>query len=138
MASVGACEGAAWGLSVKRIDHDYDYDHDEERRDESLSEDHGEYEAGVLRPNHYRFFVRVPESSVRACGAPASCDVLVEARHVIAGSGASYNVGTALAYLMRAGKKAGSGYQEDVRKAIRHLEFELEGIVTTDSADRHR
>jgi hypothetical protein len=46
----------------------------------------------------------------------------------------SYNLGTAITYLLRAGKKTYidncplKSYEEDVRKAIHHLQFELEMI----------
>jgi hypothetical protein len=38
----------------------------------------------------------------------------------------NYNLGTALTYLMRAGKKPNNPITQDIRKAIAHLEFELE------------
>ena len=38
----------------------------------------------------------------------------------------NYNLGTALTYLMRAGKKPGNPITQDIRKAIHHLEMELE------------
>lgn len=38
------------------------------------------------------------------------------------------NVCIALNYLMRAGKKPGASYQDDIQKAIDHLNFELERI----------
>lgn len=38
----------------------------------------------------------------------------------------NYNLGTALTYLMRAGKKPGNPIAQDIRKAIHHLEMELE------------
>lgn len=38
----------------------------------------------------------------------------------------SYNMGVAIAYLLRAGKKAGNPKEQDIRKAIHHLEKELE------------
>lgn len=44
--------------------------------------------------------------------------------HLIAEQESSYNVGTAIVYLMRAGKK-GSAI-EDYKKAITHLQFEKE------------
>lgn len=45
-----------------------------------------------------------------------------------------YHVGTALVYLMRAGRKCGEGESadgaaiRDIRKAIRHAEFEIDRI----------
>jgi hypothetical protein len=38
----------------------------------------------------------------------------------------NYNLGTALTYLMRAGKKPNNPITQDIKKAIAHLEFELE------------
>jgi len=38
----------------------------------------------------------------------------------------NYNLGTALTYLMRAGKKPNNPITQDIKKALAHLEFELE------------
>lgn len=38
----------------------------------------------------------------------------------------NYNLGTALTYLMRAGKKPNNPITQDIKKAIDHLKFELE------------
>ena len=38
----------------------------------------------------------------------------------------SYNIGVAIAYLLRAGKKKDNPKAQDLRKAIQHLEKELE------------
>lgn len=38
----------------------------------------------------------------------------------------SYNIGVAIAYLLRAGKKEGNPKSQDIKKAIHHLEKELE------------
>ena len=48
----------------------------------------------------------------------------------------SYNMGVAIAYLLRAGKKEGNPKSQDIRKAIHHLEKELEyeGIDPTPQA----
>lgn len=48
----------------------------------------------------------------------------IEVRHVIRAFECTYNVGTAIAYLLRAKFKA--NYVEDIRKAVQHLQFELE------------
>jgi hypothetical protein len=40
----------------------------------------------------------------------------------------SYNLGSAVCYLLRAGKKEGNSAEQDIRKAIDHLHFELELI----------
>lgn len=57
-----------------------------------------------------------------------------EARKVISGFDLSYNVGTAVTYLLRAGKKKEQGISdndkhiEDIEKAMNHLRFELEKL----------
>ncbi len=38
----------------------------------------------------------------------------------------NYNLGTALTYIMRAGKKPNNPITQDIEKAIHHLEMELE------------
>lgn len=48
----------------------------------------------------------------------------IEVRNVIRAFECTYNVGTAVAYLLRAPFKG--RYLEDIRKAIQHLNFELE------------
>jgi hypothetical protein len=51
----------------------------------------------------------------------------IEARKVVEDfQSDNYNLGTALTYLMRAGKKPDNPITQDIRKAIAHLEFELE------------
>ncbi len=50
-----------------------------------------------------------------------------EARKVVSGFDLSYNVGTAVTYLLRAEKKHATPI-ECITKAIAHLEFELEKI----------
>ena len=53
----------------------------------------------------------------------------IEARKVIEDFQAdSYNLGTAITYLLRAGKKEGNPAEQDIRKAINHLHFELDRI----------
>jgi hypothetical protein len=50
-----------------------------------------------------------------------------EARKVVSGFDLSYNIGTATTYLLRASRKHKSPV-ECIKKAIAHLEFELEKI----------
>ena len=45
----------------------------------------------------------------------------------------SYNIGVAIAYLLRAGKKKDNPKAQDLRKAIHHLEKELEYEEGLDS-----
>ncbi len=57
-----------------------------------------------------------------------------EARKVVEDWNLSYNTGTAVSYLLRAGKKTEEGMSskdkhiEDIEKAINHLNFELDRI----------
>lgn len=41
----------------------------------------------------------------------------------------NYNLGVAIAYLLRAGKKEGNPMEQDIQKAINHLEKELEYLA---------
>ena len=50
------------------------------------------------------------------------------ARRVVEDFELSYNVGTAVSYLLRAGKKEGNPAEQDVQKAINHLHFELDKL----------
>jgi hypothetical protein len=57
-----------------------------------------------------------------------------EARKVVEDWNLSYNVGTAVTYLLRAGKKVEQGMDnkakhiEDIKKTINHLKFEIERL----------
>jgi len=57
-----------------------------------------------------------------------------EARKVVEDFELSYNVGTAITYLLRAGKKREMGlmdlkkHKEDIQKAINHLSFEMDRL----------
>jgi len=50
------------------------------------------------------------------------------ARRVVEDFDLTYNTGTAVSYLLRAGKKEGNPAQQDIQKAINHLEFELDRL----------
>ena len=50
------------------------------------------------------------------------------ARKVVEDFELSYNVGTAVSYLLRAGKKEGNPIEQDINKAIDHLHFELDRV----------
>jgi hypothetical protein len=50
-----------------------------------------------------------------------------EARKVVSGFDLSYNIGTATTYLLRCQRKHATPV-EDIKKAIAHLQFELEKI----------
>ena len=55
----------------------------------------------------------------------------IEARKVIEDfQGDNYNLGTAITYLLRAGKKEGNPAEQDIRKALAHLHFELDRIYS--------
>ena len=51
------------------------------------------------------------------------------ARKVVEDFNLSYNCGTAVSYLLRAGKKEGNPAEQDIRKAINHLHFELDKLI---------
>jgi len=57
-----------------------------------------------------------------------------EARKVVEDFSLSYNTGTAVSYLLRAGKKEEEGmsnidkHKEDIKKAINHLNFEIDKL----------
>ena len=50
------------------------------------------------------------------------------ARKVVEDFELSYNVGTAVSYLLRSGKKEGNPAEQDIQKAINHLHFELDKL----------
>ena len=52
------------------------------------------------------------------------------ARKVVEDFNLSYNVGTAVSYLLRAGKKEGNPAEQDIQKAINHLHFEIDKLYT--------
>lgn len=54
------------------------------------------------------------------------------AKDVVSNFDLSYNIGTATTYLLRAGKKEGNPAQQDIRKAINHLQFELDKITNNN------
>ena len=50
------------------------------------------------------------------------------ARKVVEDFELGYNTGTAVSYLLRAGKKEGNPAEQDIQKAINHLHFELDKL----------
>lgn len=52
------------------------------------------------------------------------------AKDVVANFDLSYNIGTAVTYLIRSKRKHNDGGVEDIRKAIHHLHFELDELHT--------
>jgi hypothetical protein len=50
------------------------------------------------------------------------------AKDVAANFDLSYNLGSAMKYILRAGKKENNPAEKDIKKAINHLYFELERI----------
>ena len=50
------------------------------------------------------------------------------ARKVVEDFELSYNLGTTLSYILRAGKKLGNPVEQDLQKAINHLHFELDRL----------
>ncbi len=60
----------------------------------------------------------------------------IKANEVIDDFLLSYNLGTAVTYLLRAGKKPNNPKKQDIQKAIDHLKFELELINKQENYDR--
>jgi len=56
----------------------------------------------------------------------------IRAHEVIADYNLTYNLGTAVTYLLRAGKKPDNPVTQDIKKAIDHLNFELEKLRLED------
>tara|TARA_Y100001938_G_C7822441_1_gene297281 strand:- start:111 stop:353 length:243 start_codon:yes stop_codon:yes gene_type:complete len=52
----------------------------------------------------------------------------IEARKVAEDFELTYNLGSCLKYILRAGKKEGNPPEQDIRKAINHLHFELDRL----------
>ena len=52
------------------------------------------------------------------------------AKDVVANFDLSYNIGTAVTYLLRSKNKHNDGGIQDIRKAINHLHFELDELYT--------
>ena len=52
------------------------------------------------------------------------------ARRVIEDFELTYNTGTAVSYLLRSGKKEGNPADQDIQKAINHLQFELDRLCS--------
>ena len=50
------------------------------------------------------------------------------ARKIVEDFELGYNTGTAVSYLLRAGKKEGNPPEQDIQKAINHLHFELDKL----------
>jgi len=50
------------------------------------------------------------------------------AKDVVTNFDLSYNIGTAVTYLLRSKNKHNDGGVEDIRKAINHLHFELDKL----------
>jgi hypothetical protein len=50
------------------------------------------------------------------------------AKDVAANFNLTYNLGSAMKYILRAGKKENNPAEKDIKKAINHLYFELENI----------
>tara|TARA_R110001606_G_scaffold2883_4_gene12472 strand:- start:8743 stop:9003 length:261 start_codon:yes stop_codon:yes gene_type:complete len=57
----------------------------------------------------------------------------IKAHEVIADYELSYNVGTAVTYLLRSGKKPNNPAEQDIQKAIDHLQFELTKIKNNNT-----
>lgn len=60
----------------------------------------------------------------------------IEARHVIQAWRLGYELGTAVKYILRAGRKPGNSAEKDLRKAMEYLRFakETKGVLYTGTA----
>jgi hypothetical protein len=56
-----------------------------------------------------------------------------EARKVVEDFDLSYNIGTCVTYCLRSKRKHSDGGVQDIKKAIAHLEFELERLKKCNS-----
>ena len=56
-----------------------------------------------------------------------------EARKVVEDFDLSYNIGTCVTYCLRSKRKHSDGGIQDIKKAIAHLEFELERLKKCNS-----
>ncbi|QDP67586.1 MAG: hypothetical protein GOVbin568_25 [Prokaryotic dsDNA virus sp.] len=52
----------------------------------------------------------------------------IKAHEIISDYELTYNIGTAVTYLLRAGKKPNNPAKQDIQKAIDHLQFELDTL----------
>ena len=50
------------------------------------------------------------------------------ARNIVEDFDLSYNCGTAVSYILRAGRKEGNPAEQDIQKAINQLHFELDKL----------
>lgn len=82
-------------------DFDFDFDKDLESYEES----------DPVEPDHYKY-------SIRPIDAIRDWDL-------------NFALGNAVKYISRAGRKASSSYDEDLKKAIWYLEEELENYLET-------
>lgn len=60
---------------------------------------------------------------------------LYEPFKVIAAWGSSYHIGSALEYLCRHGKKPGNPAVDDLRKAVAHIQSEINRLEKTNAAE---
>mgnify|MGYP003110474277 CR=1 FL=1 len=51
------------------------------------------------------------------------------AKDVVSNFDLTYNIGTAVTYLLRSKRKHSDGGIEDIKKAINHLQFELDNLT---------
>jgi hypothetical protein len=68
----------------------------------------------ILSPSHYQLKID---------------GKLIQVKDIIDSLNCSYHVGTAIAYILRAGRKQPDTFTEDINKAIVHLGFECDRIV---------
>jgi hypothetical protein len=55
------------------------------------------------------------------------------AKDVVSNFDLTYNIGTAVTYLLRSKRKHNDGGIDDIRKAINHLHFELDLLIKNET-----
>tara|TARA_R100001594_G_scaffold148724_1_gene204591 strand:- start:56 stop:310 length:255 start_codon:yes stop_codon:yes gene_type:complete len=55
------------------------------------------------------------------------------AKDVVSNFDLTYNIGTAVTYLLRSKRKHNDGGIDDIRKAINHLHFELDLLIKSET-----
>ena len=77
-----------------------------------------------IRPNYYQ--ARVADRYVE--GAPEGDAYIVECQGLIEALQMNFNMGSAMKYLFRAGKKRGENKVKELAKAKTYIDFELERL----------
>ena len=131
-----SCNGAAEGVVVEFIEHDNSHQFrgvcKEHFQEELVGEEFDRWESKYFRvkdSNKENYLKGETPSYYKGCTHKYEASKVVEDFQ-----SDSYNIGTAITYLLRAGKKiyinesSLDSKKEDIKKAIHHLQFELERL----------